>query len=105
MKKHILSAAALVISLTMLPSCATDYYGGGGSYYDGYYDNFYGPVRYGYWGPDEYFYYSPTIGGPYLRDDAHHFRRDTAQGAHRFHMRGRPPGPPPIDRRPPGDRH
>ena len=94
MKQHLLSALALALATSGLAACTTGYYGGGYSgysYYDGYYDNFYGPVSYGYWGPDDYFYYSTVINGPYIRDDARHFRRDEATGAHRFHMRGRAP--------------
>ena len=93
MKQHLFSALALVLATSGLAACANGYYGGGYSYYDGYYDDFYGPVSYGYWGPDDYFYYSTVVGGPYIRDDARHFHRATFQGAHRFHMRGRMPPP------------
>jgi hypothetical protein len=91
MKQHLLSALALALATSGLAACATGYYGGGGggySYYDGYYDDFYGPVSYGYWGPDNYFYYSTTVSGQYVRDDARHFQREAITGAHRFHMRG-----------------
>jgi hypothetical protein len=103
MKQHLLSALALVLATSSLGACATDYYGFGGggySYYDGYYDDFYGPVGYGYWGPDDYFYYSHDGRGAYVRDDARHFRRDQGQGGHQFHMRGRMPHPPPEHRAP-----
>ena len=105
MKKHLLSAFVLAVAATGLAACETYYgnryaggygYGGYGyadsgySYYDGYYDNYYGPVSYGYWGPDNYFYYSTVVGGPIIRDDARHFRRTTFEGARQFHMRGRP---------------
>jgi hypothetical protein len=88
--KRLLTALACAVALS---ACATGYYDGGGgySYYDGYYDNFYGPVSYGYWGPDNYFYYRTAPSGVYIRDDAHHFRRDNVQGWHRFHMRGQRP--------------
>jgi hypothetical protein len=91
--KRLLTGLACAVALT---ACATGYYDGGGySYYDGYYDNFYGPVSYGYWGPDNYFYYRTGPSGVYIRDDAHHFRRDHADGSwHRFHMRGQRPGHP-----------
>ena len=96
MKQHLLSALALGLATAGLTACASDYgygYGGGYgysryAYYDGYYDDYYGPVSYGYWGPDNYFYYSTTVSGPYIRDDAQHFRREAVSGAHRFHMRG-----------------
>lgn len=105
MKKHFFSALALVLATSGLAACATGYYGasygGGYSYYDGYYDDYYGPVSYGYWGPDDYYYYSTTVNGTYIRDDAHHFRRDRADGWHQFHMRGRMPR---DDHRGDGDR-
>ncbi len=96
MKQHLLSGLALGLAASGLAACASYYGGGYGGgyggygYYDGYYDDYYGPVSYGYWGPDNYFYYSTVIDGPYLRDDAHHFRRNGASGWRRFHMRGRP---------------
>ena len=100
MKHHLLSALALALAMSGLAACASDYYSygyGGGygygynryAYYDGYYDDYYGPVSYGYWGPDSYFYYSTAVGGPVIRDDARHFRRTNFEGASRFHMRGR----------------
>jgi hypothetical protein len=84
MKQHLLSALALGLATAGLAACASDYsygYGGGYgysryAYYDGYYDDYYGPVSYGYWGPDNYFYYSTTVS------------REAVSGAHRFHMRG-----------------
>jgi hypothetical protein len=93
MKKSLI-ALAVVAGLS---ACAMGYEGGGYSYYDGYYDDFYGPVAYGYWGPDDYFYYRSPTSVVYVRDDAHHFRRDQASGWHSFHMRGQRP---PDDRRP-----
>ena len=102
MKQHLLSALALVLATSGLGACTTGYYGSAGySYYDGYYDDFYGPVGYGYWGDDDYFYYSRD-GRGYVRDDARHFRRDQAQGGgHQFHMRGRAPGGHPGGGHPP----
>lgn len=77
MFKRIIAAAALG-GVLLASGCETDgtYAGGGyyGGYYSGYYDDFYGPVSYGYWGPDNYFYYSTTLEGPYVRDEARHFR-------------------------------
>jgi hypothetical protein len=94
MKHHLLSALALALAASGLAACASDYsygygYGDRYAYYDGYYDDYYGPVSYGYWGPDDYFYYSTVVGGPVIRDDAQHFRRTDFEGARRFHMRGR----------------
>src|SRR5690606_21870243 len=66
------------------------YYGGGLDYYDGWYDNFYGPVYGGYWAPDGYFWCQSRSSGPYLRADYRHFRRDQWSGATRvrFPTRG-----------------
>ncbi len=91
MKQHLLSALALALATAGPAACATGYYGGDYSYYDGYYDDYYGPITYGYWGPGDSFYYSRVVGGPFMRDEARHFRRAQFEGAHRFHMRGRPP--------------
>lgn len=67
--------------------------GGGGAYYDGYYDGYYGPFHDGYWGNDGAFWYSD--GNAWHRDDGRHFRRDRdsqgnwnpvhGSGAHRDH--------------------
>ena len=94
MKKHVVSLMGLFIAAAAGLAACVGYYGGGRGYgtYNGYYDNFYGPVPYGYWGGDGYYYYSRVINGPYVRDDAHHFRRDAARGWRHFHMRGHPPG-------------
>lgn len=89
MKKLVIALACAV----GLSACASGYYEGGGgyTYYNGYYDNFYGPVAYGYWGPDNFFYYRTGVSAVYVRDDARHFRRERGDGFHRFHMRGRRP--------------
>jgi hypothetical protein len=93
MKTKLTAALALAAGLSVLPACASGTYAGVGySYYDGYYDNYYGPVRYGYWGPDNYFYYAHTVHGPYVRDEARHFRREQWERSRHFHMRGRPDG-------------
>jgi hypothetical protein len=52
--------------------------GAGPAYYDGWYDGYYGPYTDGYWNDDGFFYYSS--GGAFVRDNDHHFRRDTAPG-------------------------
>ncbi|MET0545296.1 MAG: hypothetical protein ABWZ40_03205 [Caulobacterales bacterium] len=69
------------------------------SYYEGYYDNYYGPVRRGYWADDGYFYYRPHRHRDYIRDDAHHFRRHHSDGWRSFRVRG--DRPPPNGIRPP----
>ena len=60
-----------------LAACESDgYYDGGGGFsagyyghgpryvwYDGWYDNFYGPVYDGYWGPGGAFFYRTAPGG------------------------------------------
>ena len=54
--------------------------------YDGYYDDFYGPVADGYWGEDNFFYYTDAPGHPYRRDTDHHFRHDNGgNGFHTIH--------------------
>ena len=80
-------AIALAASAALLISaCASAGYSGA-AYYDGYYDNGYGRVWSGYWGPDSHFYYATRRGHPFVRDDAHHFRRDPGEGFRHFHMR------------------
>jgi hypothetical protein len=63
--------------------------------YDGFYDNYYGPIYDGYWQGD-YFYYRDCDDHRWRRDTARHFRRDSAPGyAHiqgTAHPRGRPNG-------------
>jgi hypothetical protein len=53
--------------------------------YDGYYDDAYGPIYDGYWGDDGAFYYRDAVDHPMHRDDAHHFRHDSAPGFHPIH--------------------
>ncbi len=60
---------------------------GGPIYDDGFYDGYYGPFYDGYWGGDGFFYYSGGRDRPFLRDEAHHFRREGAQGFRAFHHR------------------
>ena len=81
----VLLAAVAAVSLS---ACMTTY----GDHHDrmyrlGYYDDAYGPYHDGYWGADGVFMYSTTDGGPYVRDDAHHFRRDANAGYHSFEGR------------------
>jgi hypothetical protein len=88
-----------VAAAALLSSCAYDghYHGGGyaaaGVDYDGYYDDFYGPIGDGYWGPDDFFYYSNGSDHQFHRDDAHHFRHDAVSGFHPVH--GHHAGPVP----------
>ena len=90
MKRMLLAASALIPALSLGACVGDGYYGGGGGYYaggpvayDGFYDDYYGPVYDGYWGDD---------GGFYYRSGAHdrHFRR--GDPAHFQH--GGPGGPP-----------
>lgn len=53
--------------------------------YDGYYDNYYGPISDGYWGSNGMFYYQAGEGHAYHRDGAHHVRRDAATGFQTIH--------------------
>jgi hypothetical protein len=89
MKRTILAlGAALALS-----ACAEGYgygphrgaYGGGDI---AYYDNSYGSIYDGYWGGDGAYYYTPARGGAYVRDEAHHFRRDAAEGYRSFRGQG-----------------
>jgi len=94
---------ALILSIAFgalvgLGGC-TGYYGGAGvgygynAYDDLYYDNYYGPVSYGYWGNDGWYYYRDRVSRQYRRDDGRHFRRDAADGYHASRMhRGRDNG-------------
>ena len=86
MKRVLLGLCAAVA----LAGCASDDYGFGGGRYGSasiaYYDNAYGPYYDGYWDGDVYLYRARPSGA-YLRDDAHHFRRDRADGFREY--RGR----------------
>ena len=54
--------------------------------YDVWYDHSYGDVYDGYWGDDNMYYYRSARDQPFVRDDAHHFRRDRADGFATVHM-------------------
>jgi hypothetical protein len=78
-----------------LGGCAGDYGYGGGVYaggpyaYEGFYDDFYGPIYDGYWGNDGFFYFRNGVGdGRFRRGDAAHFRRAPGAGANFHAMRG-----------------
>jgi hypothetical protein len=84
MKKMMIALGALLPALS-LGACAAGYgrvdYAGGPYSYDGYYDDFYGPIYDGYWGGDGFFYYR---GGAnehrFRRGDPGHFRHDAGPG-------------------------
>lgn len=78
--KKTLVLIGLVLAPLPLAACVED--GGGGMYigssypYDGYYDDYYGPIYDGYWGGDGYFYYRHNQGDRrFSRGDRSHFRR------------------------------
>lgn len=87
MKRVLLAAAALMPALS-LGACAGGYYGGGGGYYaggpvayDGFYDDYYGPIYDGYWGTDGFFYYRGGVGEHrFRRGDPAHFHRGGSGG-------------------------
>jgi hypothetical protein len=76
-----------------LAACAEGYYGPEGPgpvAYDGYYDDYYGPIYDGYWGNGGVFYYRTSEHGHFRPDRSGHFRRDMAAEAgpgpgHPFH--------------------
>jgi hypothetical protein len=88
--KRLLLALCATLPMLSLGACYDDgYYGvgyAGGPYgYDGYYDDYYGPVYDGYWGVDGYFYYRGNDHDRHFhRGDGSHFRHDQG-GAGNFH--------------------
>jgi hypothetical protein len=89
MKKMLLIAGSLLV-LTGMSACADYGYGyghGPGRYadYDLYYDDYYGPVREGYWGDDGLFYYRDAH-RRWQRDDGRHFRRDSYNGYRQYRI-------------------
>ena len=93
MKK--LATICASLAAVTLASCAGGYgygtgvYAGGAYAYDGYYDDFYGPIHDGYWGDDGFFYFRGSPGDRrFRRGDAAHFRRGPAAGANFHPMRG-----------------
>ncbi|GAA0337232.1 hypothetical protein GCM10009087_54560 [Sphingomonas oligophenolica] len=93
MKKNLL-VALCTLSALPLGACADGYgYGGvsaGIPYaYNGYYDDFYGPVYDGYWGDDGGFYYRSTAHDRrYRRGDSAHFSHGARPDGHFHEMRG-----------------
>jgi hypothetical protein len=88
---------ALVATAALpLAACVSDgYYDGPGSpgpvAYDGYYDDYYGPIYDGYWGDGDVFYYRTSERGHWRHDSGSHFRHDMGSGptmggrGHAFH--------------------
>jgi hypothetical protein len=71
----------LLIACAALPLAACTTYGPGygpgpAVAYDGYYDDYYGPIYDGYWGDDGAFFYRTGAHGHYRRGDGAHFRHD-----------------------------
>jgi hypothetical protein len=87
--KRLWIAAAIALPSLALGACATGYgevYAGGPYGYDGYYDDFYGPIYDGYWGSDGFFYYRSGHGDRHFRrGDTSHFVRGNAQPGGHFH--------------------
>lgn len=86
MRKYLLGAAALLT----LAGCAGPGYVGGGAMagYDGFYDDYYGPIYDGYWGDGGVFFYRSHPHGRYIRDGGGHFRHDAVNGFHSMHVNG-----------------
>jgi hypothetical protein len=76
--KRVLILSLALGAMISLGGC-TGYYGGAGvgygynDYDDLYYDNYYGPVRDGYWSNDGWYYYRDRTTRKYRRDDGRHF--------------------------------
>ena len=86
---------ALIPLLLALPlaACAESYdgpYGPGPVVYDGFYDDYYGPIYDGYWGTGGAFYYRTHPNGRFVRDRSGHFRQNMggAPGGHFHPMHG-----------------
>lgn len=89
MKKQLMILLAATLPLG---ACAGGYAVGGGVGYDGYYDDYYGPIYDGYWGDGDTFYYRAHRGGRWMADRDHHFRHDMGgPGYHHMQGRGHPP--------------
>lgn len=82
--KTILVSTAAALLLGACEDYGAGYaYGPGGEVvaYDGYYDDYYGPIYDGYWGADG-FYYRTHEGEQFRHDEGQHFRREAASGYH-----------------------
>jgi hypothetical protein len=82
-KVILVSAAAAGLLCGCAEGYDVGYYGSPGYAvaYDGYYDDYYGPIYDGYWDNDVFFYRAHA-GDQFRRDSSQHFRRQTAQGFH-----------------------
>ena len=73
------------VAAALLCGCAEGYgYGYGGPAvvaYDGYYDDYYGPIYDGYW-EGGVFFYRNNEGEGFRRGDAQHFRHQASTGFH-----------------------
>ena len=92
--------AIVCLALPLAGCVGYDGYGGygyGARYgapiaYDGFYDNYYGPIYDGYWGGGGAFYYRSHERGRWIRDRGNHFRQAPGgPGFNAFHGQG--PGP------------
>jgi hypothetical protein len=92
--KRLIIALCATIPAGLVGGCASYGYGAGvyagGPYaYDGYYDDFYGPIYDGYWGDDGFFYYRNGDGDRHFRrGDAAHFSRGSPRGTNFHSMQG-----------------
>ena len=92
--KRLIIALCAAIPAALAGGCTTygsetGLYAGGPYAYEGFYDDFYGPIYDGYWGDDGSFYYR-TDGGDrsFRRGDGAHFSRGSATGANFHPMQG-----------------
>lgn len=88
MRKFLLGAGA---ALTLAGCAGPAYVGGGVVAYDGFYDNYYGPIYDGYWGDGGVFFYRSGPHGRYIRDRDGHFRRNAMTGYQPMHVNGPSP--------------
>ena len=111
MNRKLLVALAGVALALPLAGCVSDGYyegpvGPGPIAYDGYYDDYYGPIYDGYWDGGGAFYYRTSEHGHWRHDAAGHFRQDMGSGpmsgGHAFHPMHGSFNPPPAR---PGGRH
>ena len=93
-KKMIIALCATVVALP-LAGCNENGYGGGVAVgygspyaYNGYYDDYYGPIYDGYWGDGDAFFYRSHSHGRYVRDAGGHFRHDAMNGYQPMHVNG-----------------
>lgn len=93
--KRILIALCVAGSAMTISACAggygygTDVYAGGPYGFDGFYDDFYGPIYDGYWGNDDRFYYRRGANEHrFHRGSPEHFRHGGVPGGHFHPMHG-----------------